>query len=391
MTTETALAAAPARSLRPASAAGRLAFGAVPVADWASLVETAIEANAFFDPAYALPVARFTRGGDATKALCAFDDKQLSGLVPVRSAWQVYRLPIPALVSHQPYTVLGSPLLSNEDAATALLDNAARSGAHLLVLHMADLDGPAMIAMRASAKRRSLAITVQDEHERAALRVPEDAEAYLRAGMGAKKLKELRRLRHRLDEEGEVVFTVARDEATILPALERFLTLEAAGWKGERGTGLAQNQGDTRYITEVALGLAPKSGIEIVELSVAGKTIAAGLVLRQQRTAMFFKIAFDEAYARYSPGVQLTVELTRHFTENPAIDFVDSCALPGHPMIDHVWRERRRVGNVLIATRPGPVAALCARLILLRGEARETAKSLLHRTRNALKTREIRK
>jgi CelD/BcsL family acetyltransferase involved in cellulose biosynthesis len=392
--TETALAAAPPRPMRPVAAPGARALGSVAVEDWAGLVEGAVEANAFFDPAYAVAVGDFAHGAGGSQVLLAQDNGRLIGLLPVANAWRRYRLPVPALVCHQPYTVLSLPLLASEDpilAAERLLDAAAARGAHVLSLHMADLDGPAMAALRAAAERRGLFVQSGDAHGRAALAVPADAEAYLRAGMGAKRLKDLRRLRHRLDEEGAVAFTVARDPANVGAALERFLVLEAAGWKGDRGTGLGQDEGDARYIRAAALGLAQKRNVDIVELSVAGKTIAAGLVLRQGRVAMFFKIAFDETYARFSPGVQLTVELTRHFAEGGEIDFVDSCALPGHPMIDHVWRERRQVGHVLIATRRGPVAHLCARLILLRTTAREAAKRLRHTILSAMKPRETRK
>ncbi len=53
-----------------------------------------------------------------------------------------------------------------------------------------------------------------------------------------------------------------------------------------------------------------------------------------------FKTAFDEEYARFSPGVLLQQE-NLDLLDDPAIAWVDSCAAPGHPMIDSVWRERR--------------------------------------------------
>ena len=53
-----------------------------------------------------------------------------------------------------------------------------------------------------------------------------------------------------------------------------------------------------------------------------------------------FKTAFDEDYARFSPGVLLQ-QANLDLLDNPQIDWVDSCAAPGHPMIDSVWRERR--------------------------------------------------
>jgi hypothetical protein len=35
--------------------------------------------------------------------------------------------------------------------------------------------------------------------------------------------------------------------------------------------------------------------------------------------------------------------------DRPDIAWTDSCAAQGHPMIDHLWRERRALGRVSIA------------------------------------------
>src|SRR3546814_13925702 len=53
-----------------------------------------------------------------------------------------------------------------------------------------------------------------------------------------------------------------------------------------------------------------------------------------------FKTAFDEDYARFSPGVLLQ-QANLDLLDDPRIAWVDRCAAPGHPMIDSVWRERR--------------------------------------------------
>ena len=47
--------------------------------------------------------------------------------------------------------------------------------------------------------------------------------------------------------------------------------------------------------------------------------VAAGIVLRHQDRAFFFKLGVDERFAKLSPGVQLTLDLTRHLCADPAI------------------------------------------------------------------------
>jgi hypothetical protein len=86
----------------------------------------------------------------------------------------------------------------------------------------------------------------------------------------------------------------------------------------------------------------------VIELTLNGVPVASGLVMRQRDRAFFFKIAYDETMGRVSPGVQLTLELTKRFAEDESIALVDSTANAGHPMIDHVWRERLDVADRLI-------------------------------------------
>src|SRR3546814_17204462 len=51
------------------------------------------------------------------------------------------------------------------------------------------------------------------------------------------------------------------------------------------------------------------------------------------------KTAFDEDYARFSPGVLLQ-QANLDLLGDPRIAWVDSCAASGHPMIESIWRER---------------------------------------------------
>jgi hypothetical protein len=64
--------------------------------------------------------------------------------------------------------------------------------------------------------------------------------------------------------------------------------------------------------------------------------------------AFSFKTTFDERYARYSPGVLLQRENLAILGRSD-IAWSDSCAAADHPMIDHIWRERRAIGRISIA------------------------------------------
>ncbi|MEO8686033.1 MAG: GNAT family N-acetyltransferase, partial [Devosia sp.] len=368
---------------RSVAHARKLDIATVPRPAWTALCAAAIEPNIFFDPGFSTPAATMAGGGRGADALVAFDGSRMTGLVPVVSAWQAFRLPIPALVALQPYSPLSTPLLDADQAvvaAGALVDGAAASGARLLILPDMALEGPAAQAFRMALAERGLIALTDHAHERAAFdATTADMDEYFRAGMGSKRLKEMRRLRNRLADDGDVALTATDVPSAIAPALDRFLDLEARGWKGERGTGLAQAKGDAAFIHAVAADLGARGALEIVELTLSGTTIATGLVLRQRDRAFFFKIAYDESLGRFSPGVQLTLELTKRLADDPTLTLVDSTADAGHPMIDHVWRERLAIGDLLIPTRHGdPAGPALAKLIMARRRAREEAKRLVN-------------
>ncbi len=372
--------------LRPAASP----LCAVSLATWNRLGDRAAEPNGFFTAGYSIPAFELTGKLSNPRLLLATPDageKTVIGLLPVVSAWSALRLPVPALVAQQPYSPLTVPLLHAdraEEAAGLLIDAARTSGARVLSLPAMTLDGPAFAALTAAMDRRGLRPAVHNRHQRAVLDATAEAETYLRETLGGKKLKELRRQRSRLADKGAVAFTIANTPDRVMPALERFLVLEASGWKGAGGTGLAQAERDAAFVRTAAATLSTRGRIEIAELTLNDEVVASGILIRQCDRVLFFKIAYDESRARYSPGVQLTLELTRHYAADPQVALVDSTADAGHPMIDHVWRERLTIADLLIPTRPNdPIAAAIIGLMAARRSAREGAKRLLRATSNS--------
>ena len=69
-----------------------------------------------------------------------------------------------------------------------------------------------------------------------------------------------------------------------------------------------------------------------------------------------FKTAFDEGFARFSPGVLLQRESLGLLVDRQ-LDWIDSCAAQDHPMIDSLWRERRHIVSVVLPM-PGRTNAM---------------------------------
>jgi CelD/BcsL family acetyltransferase involved in cellulose biosynthesis len=358
----------------------------VSAAAWRALSERAIEPNGYYLPEWELAVNASARDRVGAVALSAWDNtSQLIGLMPVVSLWRACKIPLPALVSADPYGTLSTPPLDREhadDAVMDLLQQARRSGVHALILRDMSLDGATMKVFADVLRRDGLQPIVLQSHVRACLDASRDADQLLQEALGAKKLKELRRQRNRLAELGAIRFDVARESGDVAAALETFLKLEASGWKGQRGTALGQHEGDAAFIRRATEGLAETGQCEIVALHAGDTPVASAVVLRHLDRAFYFKLGVDERFAKFSPGVQLTLDLTRHLCADPSIRLVDSTANPDHPMINPIWRGRLTIGDVLIPLRRrDPVVALIHAALGLRKALRAPARHFVQLVR----------
>jgi CelD/BcsL family acetyltransferase involved in cellulose biosynthesis len=376
---------------RPQAAAspyggGFLPLTAVAASQWRRLAERAVEPNGYYLPDWELAVNASARGRTGVSALSAWSDAssaqdgeaRMIGLLPVISMWRAWKIPLPALVSADPYGTLCTPLLDSdmaEDAVVRLLRAAREAGAHALILRDVSLNGAAMNGLDEALRQGGMRPLVLHSHLRACLDATRDADELLRDALGAKKLKELRRQRHRLAEQGAVRFDVARTPENVARAVEIFLVLEASGWKARRGTALAQDDGDAGFVRRAAVALAQTGQCEIVTLRDGSTPVAAAIVLRHRDRAFYFKLGVDERFAKLSPGVQLTLDLTRHLCADPAITLADSTASADHPMINPIWRGRMKIADVLIPLRRSdPVVSLIHAAMSLRRLVREPAR-----------------
>ena len=185
-------------------------------------------------------------------------------------------------------------------------------------------------------------------HERAFLRSDLDGEAYFEQAVRAKKRKELRRQKRRLEDMGTLRFLRSDGRQDLDGWIDAFLTLEASGWKGQEQSALG-SQDRTRALFFDMLGAMAQAGkLELLSLEFEGAPIAMLVNLQSGDGIFSFKTTFDESFARFSPGVLLQIE-NYAMLDRPDIHWADSCAAPDHPMIDSLWTERREIGRLSIA------------------------------------------
>src|SRR5437868_5571195 len=77
--------------------------------------------------------------------------------------------------------------------------------------------------------------------------------------------------------------------------------------------------------------LASEGKAQLSRLCIDGRALATALTLRSGATAWCWKIAYDERYARFSPGVQLLRDVTQRLLDDCTLERADSCATADHP------------------------------------------------------------
>ena len=221
---------------------------------------------------------------------------------------------------------------------------------------------------------------VVKQWQRAALRVQGSFEDWLAASFDPKRRKEFKRQRNRLGEQGALAFETLTEEEQLAGFVESLLQLEAKGWKGKRGTAIAADINQAVVFKSICAGLFHSGALRFWQLTFNGQAIASLFGMVEGEQGWIVKIAHDEAFAKYSPGVLLILSVTEALFAEGKVKLVDSCAIPGHPMIDRIWRDRLHFADVLVA--PASVSAmrfkaLGARLDLQR-QFRDLAKRVFY-------------
>ena len=175
-------------------------------------------------------------------------------------------------------------------------------------------------------------------------------EDYINTALSGKRRKELRRQEKLLREQGQLEYAELLPGADAEIWFEQFLQLEAKGWKGAEGSALASAQHSCEYFLSAARAAHARGQLQMLALRLNGRPLALKCNLLMGTGAFAFKIAFDEEFASYSPGVQLELENIRRTHELPEIHWMDSCATAKHFMINRLWLERRTIKTLLVAT-----------------------------------------
>jgi CelD/BcsL family acetyltransferase involved in cellulose biosynthesis len=357
------------------------------ILEWRMLAQRTAEPNVFYEPSFALAAADvFGRNVRAGLVWSRTAPERLLGVFPARIERRRYGFPLPVLMGWtHPYAPLGLPLV-DPGCSEAVIDawfEHVESDVRLpklMLLPYLPAEGRVAAAIDAVIARRNGRSAYYAPHARALLAPRGERASYLERAIDRQKRKELRRQRNRLADRGSVSTHVASSPSAVASALDAFFALEARGWKGRGGTAARSDRHVAQFVETAVTALAAEGKAQVARLCLDEEAIAGLVTLRSGGNAWCWKIAYDEQYARASPGVQILLDATESLLGDPCITRADSCATPDHPMIDHIWRERLSLVDRLIS--PGPGSALTFRIACELERARRAALQIAKATRD---------
>lgn len=334
---------------------------------WEDLAASALEPNVFYEPWMMAPALR--NFGDAKTLLIALifttdtarsGTPLLCGFFPLECGRGYKGLPVKFLrLWRHKHCFLATPLIRagyerrTLEAFFNWLATDARSGA-LVEFNMIDGAGPFHQALVDYLYSSGKTNRFFDSHTRALFQPSVDAESYLCAALSAKHRNMNRRRERGLSEIGRLEYDALGPDDDAGVWIEEFLQLEASGWKGRESSALASNESERGYFKVIATEAFRRGRLAMLALRLDGRPIAYKCDFLAGRGSFCFKIAFDENYAHYSPGMLLEIENVRRLHAQSRIEWVDSCADPFSLMFNRLWLGRRTIQNLIVSTGKAP-------------------------------------
>lgn len=325
---------------------------------WTALAASAGTANIFYEPWVAGPSLALPESGGLTLLLGWTDlpdgSARLDAVLPLQVRTALRGKVRVALQNwEQRVRALGEPLIrTGREGAfwRSALDTLGRTRGHGLYLRLSALiaDSASTIALQAELAARDMSCDVTRTHARAVLRKGPSAEEYIAANIRKKVLKEHRRLRNRLAERGALTIELLPAGADAGPWIDDLFRLEMSGWKGRDGVAAAANSDTERCFRAILVEAHRLGRLEFHRLRVGDEVLSLLAVIMAGANAFQLKIAYDEAYAAFSPGVLLEMAYLDHALASDGPEQIDSCARAGHPMIDRIWIDRLPIVSLAV-------------------------------------------
>lgn len=328
---------------------------------WQALAARAADPNPFYEPWFFLPAAQHLGPDQQWQILLVQRmDARKNGQLELCGFFPFVQSRGPAGISQwtlwkNPFCFLTSPLVDQTGSANvfrAVLNHCQFDRNRVMCLEMPMLagEGPLHHGLTEVLREQLCTTYIPDQYLRATTTCQGDVDAYLKNALGGHHVREYRRKRRKLEALGQIEYRQIHEARSVPGWVEWFLDLESQGWKARAGTAIKLHPAETAFFREMIDAGYALGKVRLEGLFLNGEPIALKCLLFSSPAAFAFKIAFDETHHTCSPGVQLEFESLQRLADDPQVAWCDSCAVPGHQMIDRLWTERRLVRHLMIST-----------------------------------------
>ncbi len=177
-----------------------------------------------------------------------------------------------------------------------------------------------------------------------------------------KRVRELNRLRKKLEQEGDVVFQHTRDPIEIMIRFEEFLLMETRGWKGRIGSSIHVIKKHAAFARQSVNDLAKEGLCEIFTMRFNGSPIASIIMFESGGHYFPWKISYNHLFSKYSPGSQLMHQLTTEITKRDGFQSADSLAKFGKSWMTNLWPDEIAISTLTVARDESSAVFLANRI-----------------------------
>lgn len=340
---------------------------------WTEIAQRATHPNPSLEPAFVLLGATHLAAASQLSLLLVYRQGALVAVVPLVPQRQLGPIRVAngmRLGWHE--TPLGEPSVEpgcEEVVADALLDYVRVSGIAWIRLGEMDANGPLVRAIAARASKAPFKM-----HRVPSTRgfVTKRPDVSYVTDEGHANLGRLRRQRRAFERAAGVPVTVVdrRDDPN---AIDRYLELEASGWKGREGIAFLSREGGGTFLRELAARFRDEGRLRLWSLEAGERVLAMKLNLESGSLLSCYYTTYDESESRLSPGLQLEVENFDLFHADARVSAMDSCAGENNRFANRLYPERRELVTLTIGH--GFLGRLLVRLLPAAKQGRKSLRS----------------
>lgn len=322
---------------------------------WDDLCAKAIESNVYYAPRYARALIANVNRDTSLQFAAVWQGDTLVALLPfTRSKIETPWLATAARAWQTDYTFSCTPLLDRSCSAEAAMALVALLGTindGEWIVPTVNRQGPACRALIEALEHDDRPCRVTNTFQRAVLDCVGSFDEHIQSHLSSKRRRDLARSRRRLETIGTVAHEIHRSGEGLDRAIEAFLTIEASGWKGERGTALACRATTRQFALDAFTGDPENSICRADVLTLDGAPIAVGLIVFSGNTGFAVKGAYNESYRSHSVGLLLEIEVLRSFLTDRWASRLDGATNGAH-VIDSLWPGKVEVCDLMFSLAP---------------------------------------